>query len=277
MRILRTLYRAKDFRSAKEKFLISNDLSDKEKSLLNKISLRVHSKDGMYQPKAALHYLSVGFSALRCIENALMESKEDKAILHILDFPCGFGRVLRFLKVRFPDAEITVSDIDPAALDFCKRVFHVKPAMSGKDFSNLSLSGKYDLIWCGSLISHIDEKAITDLLKCFHDRLTHGGLCVFTTHGKISAEWIQQKKVTYRLTEMAQRKVLSQFHEKGYGYADYNYQRGIGISLVSHDRMIAIAHRVGKWKEIFYLERGWDNHQDVYGFSKTKPAALSPG
>ncbi|MCH7760116.1 class I SAM-dependent methyltransferase [candidate division TA06 bacterium] len=274
-KILRVLYRAADFRSAKEKLLFSNALSDEEKALLSKVSLRVHRNDEMYKPIDARHYLSVGLSAVRCIENALDKSNGDKAVRHILDFPCGYGRVLRFLRVRFPDANITVSDINPVALDFCKRIFSVKSVMSDKDFNKLSLSGKFDLLWCGSLITHIDEKATTDLLKFFHDHLSPGGLCVFTTHGQTSVEWIQGKRETYRLTEVAQQEVLSQFHEKGYGYADYKNQRGIGISVVSHDRMLVIARSVRQWNETFYLEQGWDNHQDVYGFTNAEPGAAA--
>lgn len=268
--ILRVLYRAADFRSARETLLSSNALSDEEKALLNKVSGQVHRNDGTYTPTAARHYLSVGLSAVRCIENALNKSNQDKAVRDVLDFGCGYGRVLRFLRVRFPDAEITVSDIDPVALDFCKRVFSVKYIMSDKDFNKLSLTGKFDLIWCGSVITHINQRGTTDLLKFFHDHLSPGGLCVFTTCGPTSVEWIQRKR-----TEIAQQEVLSQFHEKGYGYADYKNRRGYGVSVVSHDRMLAIARGVGQWNQAFYLERGWDNYQDVYGLTNAEPGAAA--
>ncbi|MEF9426794.1 MAG: class I SAM-dependent methyltransferase, partial [Candidatus Mariimomonas ferrooxydans] len=95
-----------------------------------------------------------------------------EVIRSILDFPCGYGRVLRFLRARFADADITISEINPVALDFCKREFSVKSVILDKDFSKLSLTCKLDLIWCGSLITHLDEKAATDLLKFFHDILS---------------------------------------------------------------------------------------------------------
>jgi SAM-dependent methyltransferase len=237
----------------------------------------------MYAPfkahDTAHDYLTAGLSAIHCIENALDKSNVDKSIRFILDLPCGYGRVLRFLKVRFPDAEITISDIDTAALSFCKRVFSVRGVESSVDFSNLSLSGKFDLVWCGSLITHLDERATTELLRFFHAHISPGGLCVFTTHGQLSVDMLEKKTWTYGLTEGAQQALLSQYYEKGYGYVDYENRHGIGISVVSHERMLAIARSVGPWNMTSYLERGWHNFQDVYGFtmSSAEPGAAADG
>jgi SAM-dependent methyltransferase len=262
------LRRAADFRSARRDLLTSHVLADKEKVLLEKVSLRVHRKDSMYVPFSAHQYLSAGLSAIHCIENSLDKSNVDNSMRFILDLPCGYGRVLRFLKARFPNAEITISDINTAALDFCKRVFAVRGVESSVDFSNLSLSAKFDLIWCGSLITHIDERAATELLRFFYAHVSPGGLCVFTTHGQCSVDWMEKGTRTYGLTEYAQQELLSQFYEKGYGYADYKNRHGIGISVVSHERMLAIARSVAPWNETSYLERGWEDFQDVYGFTK---------
>jgi hypothetical protein len=116
------------------------------------------------------------------------------------------------------------------------------------------------------LITHVDEAAATHLLRFFHDHLAPAGLCVFTTHGRVVADSIQKKLYTFGITEDAQKQALLQFHEHGYGYADYADRCGVGISLVSCERMRAIALSVGQWKESCYLERGWDNLQDVYSF-----------
>jgi hypothetical protein len=81
-------------------------------------------------------------------------------------------------------------------------------------------------------------------------------------------EWIQNKVETYGLSASAQQKLLSEFHEHGYGYADYESKNGYGISAVSHEHMTQIACGIGQWTESAFFERGWDNHQDVYGFTK---------
>jgi SAM-dependent methyltransferase len=263
------LHRTADFRAARRKLLRSDALSRREKDLLGKVSLQVHPKDDMYS--GAEHYLSVGLSAIRCIEDVLSNANGKLAVRTILDFPCGYGRVLRFLKVSFPAAEITASEINTVALDFCQRQFSVKSAESNADFRGLLLPGKFDLIWCGSLITHTQEWKTAAILKFFHDHLSPGGLCVFTTCGQVSADWIQTKTQTYGLTESAQQQVVSQFHQTGFGYADYPNQQGYGIAIISHEHMLTLARSAGQWKEVCYLEHGWGHHQDVYAFARPAP------
>jgi SAM-dependent methyltransferase len=269
-KIRRDIVREIDFRRAKKTLLASRTLSCEEKNWLNEVSLKVHPGDGMYIPSAARHYLSVGLSARRCIDEALSHSRKNKAVRSILDFPCGYGRVLRFLKVRFPNAEIVACEIDPMALEFCKRVFSVKTIKSDEELGKLSLLGQFDLIWSGSLVTHLDEKRSFELLRFFYEHLAPGGLCLFTAHGRSTLERIRNKVETYYLSASAQQKLLSEFHERGYGYVNYEYTDRYGISVVSHDRMAEVAYSIGQWTESVFFEHGWDNHQDVYGFTKVE-------
>jgi SAM-dependent methyltransferase len=267
-RTYRTFFIDKNFNHARNDLLSSATITDQEKAMLHTVSLKVDRNDTMYELTRAGHYLSVGLSAIQCIENAIKTTGRPHEIKHILDFPCGYGRVLRFLRAGYPDAEITVCEIDPAALDFCKKTLCAKPVMSEKDFSKLSLPDKFDLIWCGSLITHIDEETTKGLLKFFHAHLSPGGICVLTTHGQKSAESVQNKIQTYGLPAVAQQELLATYQVKGYGYANYEGQSEYGISIVNHNRMLEITHSIGQWNETYYQEQGWDNHQDVYGFYK---------
>lgn len=157
-----------------------------------------------------------------------------------------------------------VSEINKSALEFCKDNFRVNTVVSDTDFSRLSLPGRFDLIWCGSLLTHVDENSAAKLLKFFHEHLSPGGRCLFTTHGRRVADNIRGMPRAYGLGELAQGKMLSEFDRRGYGYGDYSYSPGYGISVVTPERMLSIARSVGSWKDVSFLERGWDNHQDVY-------------
>lgn len=256
-----------DFRVAKQRLLSSTELTSEEKGILDKVSLRVHSADTMYEDSNALHYLSVGLSASRCIRETLSRTPAAYRVGSILDFPCGYGRVLRFLRAMFPTSEITAAEIDSTALDFCRRSFPVTTLLSKTTFSDVSLPHRFDLIWCGSLFTHIDEDASSNLLRFFHDHLSDQGVCVFTTQGQHSIDRLQSKKTTYGLTDNAQQKVIRDFLSKGYGYADYSNTPGYGIAAVSSQRIRELARGVGEWHEVLFLEHGWDNHQDVYAFA----------
>jgi SAM-dependent methyltransferase len=261
----------RDFCAAKHRLLCSPDFTHEEKTLLEKVSLEIHHGDTMYAAGNAFHYLSVGLSATHCIREALCRAPAQYTVGSLLDFPCGYGRVLRFLRAMFPNAEITAAEIDRTALDFCRRHFAVATCLSKTSLSDLMLPQRFDLIWCGSLFTHIDEETSGNLLRFFHEHLSDRGLCVFTTHGWRSIEWIEGKKFTYGLSEDAQQKVIREFQSKGYGYADYANQSGYGVSAVTHQRICELARGVRGWDETLFLEQGWDNHQDVYAFAMQPP------
>lgn len=267
--LLSIIKKRTDVCSAKKRLLSSDLLQDKEKTCLKNISLKIHKNDEMYVPYKAQHYLSVGLSAIKCIDSALEQLEVNREVKSILDFPCGYGRVLRFLRAKYPEAEIIGGEREKHALNFCRREFSIKPLVSRSGFSQLHLNKKFDLIWCGSLLTHINEADSIALLKFFHDQLLDSGLCVFTTHGYQSFLSVKKGKREYGLPKQSSLALLSKYEEGGYAFADYPNQAGYGVSLVSHDRMSRIADIAGaNWKQIFFLEQGWDHHHDVYGFVK---------
>jgi SAM-dependent methyltransferase len=94
----------------------------------------------------------------------------------ILDLPSGHGRVLRYFRAAFPDALIAACDVDTDAVDFCARSFAAKPIYSTIDIEAIPLEGTYDLIWCGSLFTHIHADQWHALLQLFSAHLSDSGL-----------------------------------------------------------------------------------------------------
>ena len=90
--------RTKDFRSAKRTLLADPAISNVDKALLKKVDLQIHPNDGMYENGDARHYLSVGLSAIHCIEAAIAKLAKNWQAHSILDLPCGYGRVLEIPK-----------------------------------------------------------------------------------------------------------------------------------------------------------------------------------
>lgn len=236
------------------------DVPPAEKDLLRKVSLAVHRRDAMYERGRGRHYLGVGISALRCIEEVAANRPAPK---DILDFACGYGRVLRLLTVRFPQARIVASDVDRAALHFCERALGAAALESGTDLAGLDLGRRFDLIWCGSLITHLSEPLATDLLDFFARHLNPGGLCLASAHGTVTIEALRSGTSRYGLTEGAAQTVLGSFDRTGFGYADYRGMTGYGISIASRAKIGAMVRAAGLDLE-GVLERGWDDHHDVY-------------
>src|SRR3954468_5156928 len=130
---------ANRLRRALQEFAVSATLTAEEKTVITSVSPEIHPNDTMYSVCLSdEEYLCAGLSALRCIVQCLSHVDVGCDIRTILDFPCGYGRVLRFLRARFPYTDITVSDIDSQAVAFCTRVFAASPEMSNADFSKLN-------------------------------------------------------------------------------------------------------------------------------------------
>jgi SAM-dependent methyltransferase len=272
-RATRRAYQDHSYRSAARSALIeargrlleSPELSEDEKSLLDKVVMDVHRNDVMYQGDA-VHYLSAGLSGLRCILEVLASAGRDLACGSILDFPSGYGRVLRIVRAKFPHADITAAELDEDAVAFCARNFSTTPLLSVVPISALKLERRYDLIWCGSLLTHVEEADAQEILRFFHDHLVEGGICIFTTHGLRPVDWIKTGRETYGLSPEGQAEVVRGFETNGYGYVDYPYQPGYGISAVTREHARVLAAKAGDWTELLFKDHGWDECQDVHAY-----------
>ncbi len=203
------------------------------------------------------HYLEVGISALQAIEAALGGVPVPSSIL---DLPCGFGRVARMLRATYPQAELTVCDLDHAAVDFSKRAFNARGVYSTANFRDLHLGSTFDLIWVGSLLTHLPEHQTRQFFDFALRHMGPNSRLVITSHGQYVAERL--RITTYGLTEAAACGLLGQYLVNGYAYRGYGGNPEYGISLA-----------VRAWYETLfegsalrlesYVEQGWDRHQDV--------------
>ena len=260
---------ARQLEDARRRRIEAPDVSPEDRALLSRVSLTLDPVDTMFMSGQADHYLSVGLSASQCVRAALARTHLAGRIDSVLDFPSGYGRVLRFLRAMFPDAAIAAAEVDDRALRFCKRAFNAEPVRSGDELSRVLPNRQFTLIWCGSLLTHFDEAAGTRLLRFFCDHLSPGGVCLVTTHGRQPVDAMAAGTAAYGLTGSARRQVVEGFLASGYGYADYDVSTGYGVSAISRDRMGELARATGNWQEGLFLEHGWDAHQDVYAFVKS--------
>ena len=81
----------------------------------------------------------------------------DEGVARILDLPCGHGRVLRFLRREWPGAEIVACDIDPDGAEFCCESFGATSIYAAENPQETPLRGRFDVIWSGSLLTHLDK------------------------------------------------------------------------------------------------------------------------
>ena len=250
----------------REKLLRDNTLTLSDRKLLEQVETRISPNDGMYVGNGN-HYYRVGLSAIACIERALNAAKIN-TVRNVLDLPCGHGRVLRFLVHRFPEAKFVACELDHDGVEFCAEFLGADAAYSEPDLSRLALGREFDLIWCGSLVTHLNDKKILELLKAFSRLLAVGGLVIFTAPGDEVLERMTSRRFDYGINRKEIPSVADSYRETGFGYTDYPYMADYGISLTSPEWIREQVEKVGHLREVYYQPHGWDNHQDVYGFVK---------
>ncbi len=236
-----------------------------EQALLRRTDSRFHPYEEMYTGDGQ-HYFWLGVSAIRCIDAAL-EAAQAGPPKTLLDLPCGFGRLTRGLVARFPGTEVTACDIRPRAVRFCTSAFNAEGVISKAEFSRLSFPHPFDLVWCGSLVTHLDVAQTIALLELFARSARPGGVVIFTTHGDAVARAIGIG-ADYMLTREAVGSLTRAYEKSGYGYAGYEWDPSYGVSVISPDWIRHHLEGRAGLREIYHRERGWDSHQDVYGFIK---------
>lgn len=231
----------------------------------------IGSGDEMFTGDKA-HYFGVGKSALHGIETALFAAGQPHSnIRKILDLPCGHGRVMRYFKAAFPQARITACDLNRSAVNFCTQTFAAQPVYSNVDVGQIPLAEKYDLIWSGSLLTHLRAEHCAEFVRLFHSLVNPGGLIVFTLHGRWVERSLATNRYTYGLKSPDVAALLKEYYATGFGYADYPGVSGYGISLSSPAYVLSQLVALPDLKLISYQEKGWDNHQDIVCLQKQPP------
>ena len=251
----------------RERLLDDPELEVKERALLKQVETRISPGDGMYTGDGA-HYYKVGLSAIRSIEEAIIAAQLG-SISRILDLPCGHGRVLRFLVRRFPQAQITTADLDRKGVDFCARVFGAEGIYSESNLEQFSAGGQFDLIWCGSLVTHLNDKGVRALLAFFARQLAPQGLLIVTAHGERVIQRMQDQEFDYGITPDSTASIIEAYRRRGFGFADYPGASAYGVSLTSPEWIRRAAAEIAL-EEVYFRSRGWDDHQDVYGLKLQK-------
>jgi SAM-dependent methyltransferase len=208
-----------------------------------------------------VRYFERGQGALRSIEAAiesadrLLPRAAARSFDRILDFACGRGRVLRVLKAAFPDSELTACDIDTDAVDFCADVFGAVPLYSHEDPSRIETDATFDLIWCGSLFSHLAADRWPGFLEFFEHRLRPWGLLVFSASGR------------YHVTE----ETAADFARGGYVFQDHGAGSGWGTAVASPAWVCRRLETRPGLRLIGYAERAWNQKQDVVACARIGP------
>jgi len=214
------------------------------------------------------HYFSAGADALRLIVAVLTANLRDVPS-SILDFPCGSGRVTRHLRAFFPDARLVACDLYDYHVRFCVDEFGVEGVISKENFDAIEFETQFDLIFCGSLLTHLPEELCRSAMRLILRSLSDRGIAIVTLHGRHS-EFIQKYRWKY-IDDNLYSVVASTLGETGFGYVDYDHdsrskfdrQARYGVTVIRPHWAMKLVEADDKTRVLGYVERGWDDHQDA--------------
>jgi SAM-dependent methyltransferase len=220
-------------------------------------------RDGMVNAGDVEQYLDLGRRALELIHFSA-ELCDKPHYPNILDLPCGHGRVLRWLRAHYGYAEITACDLDRDGVDFCAKQFGVKPVYSETDLHRLPFTSQFDLIWCGSLVTHLDQARWLQTLDCLVQWTKECGVIVFSTQGRTVTSLLERgrKNVAENIDK---RGLLDEFARSGFAYQRYfevTPESDYGFTAASPAWIMSALQRYPDIIIRAYLEEAW-GMQDV--------------
>jgi SAM-dependent methyltransferase len=229
------------------------------RSFIKALNLNLAPNDEMYEGNDA-HYLACGASALNLILCALQLAQVSPR--EILDFGAGAGRVTRWLRAAFPLSSIGACDLRERDVAFVRNQFQAEAWVADAKIEALKAPTTYDLIWVGSLLTHMSAKDCGRFIDKLLSWTNPRGLLIISSQGR-TALLPENQSEGYGLHAAAWRDVQAQYAARGFGYADYPNQTGVGVSLTKLTWWSALVERMPNARMILLSEGLLGDHEDV--------------
>jgi hypothetical protein len=154
---------------------------------------------------------------------------------------------------------------------FNERAFGARAWTTGTDISALAApASSYNLIWLGSVATHLPARQTVRLLDKMLAWTKDGGIVAMSLHGRFAYKH-QSEMVAMGhpyIHDQAWPTITAGYEATGYGYADYEQQDGYGISLTKLSWAAALIEKQQGARLVTLAEKVWDDHHDVLAVQK---------
>jgi SAM-dependent methyltransferase len=215
----------------------------------------------VFGPCTIPQFLDSGAQVVDDIESALQSVNMSLSrIQEFLDFGCGCGRLILALRNRGHNLGITASDVDARAIRWCQSNLEYSKCLiiDGLPPSPFK-DGVFDLIWCGSVFTHLDKNRQDRWLVELRRILKPDGILIASVHGPHCWE---PRLPKWTITKLRRDGIV--FARTG---ADLGIHPG-WYQVTWHTEKYIREH----WGAILavrnYIPRGLNNYQDVVVMQK---------
>jgi 2-polyprenyl-3-methyl-5-hydroxy-6-metoxy-1,4-benzoquinol methylase len=159
------------------------DIDDDDELLLYSLDVVADKPALRYYHAVRSYYQGGEWNAAEVVKVLRDHGFSLRATSSLLEFASGWGRVTRHLVHYVDPARITVSDIDPRAVDFVRRTLRVRGFYSTAAADEFVHDGRYELIVIVSLFSHLPLEHWGPWLRRLGELLSDDGVILFSTLG----------------------------------------------------------------------------------------------
>jgi len=141
-------------------------------------SLRAHQDASL----AVSQYFGIALQQFHTAAEVIRRLERSCPAPKVLDFACGYGRLLNLLIHKVPPERVWAAEIQPDAVSFAVEEFGVHGLPSSARPEDFDPGERFDLIWVASLFSHLPPGLFQRWLKRLSGLLSPDGIMLFTVH-----------------------------------------------------------------------------------------------
>ena len=226
-------------------------------------------------------YFRVTDAAIECILRGLRAAGiNPEDVTRAMDYGCGYGRVYRAFPVMFPKAELAAVDLMEKAVTFCASTFGGTPIHSKEDFTTYLGDEPFDVVWLGSVFTHLPASSWHKLLAQLAAHTRKGGAVIFTAHGKTAIQHIENvvlKRNPYLIDKAFFDQMKATLPEKGFDFAanvggNHAHQVKMGMSVTqgtygfsfsTREWITELFNQHPDWIMVDYAAPGWGGNHDA--------------
>lgn len=171
--------------------------------------------------------------------------------LRVLDYGCGWGRLMRMLYRYVPASSITGLDPWPPSLERCRQT-GVHGELKQIDYvpTSLPVKGPYDIIFTYSVFTHISERSQAAVLRAMRGVIKGDGLLALTIRQR--NYWEQAPDL-----DADERKALLDAHERN-GFAFHRHSDEDTDRAADYgDTSETLDYIQRTWKDWRIIETDW--------------------
>jgi hypothetical protein len=162
---------------------------------------------------------------------------------------------------------IDACDLRAQDVRFCESSFDARTWVSSSTINKLEAPGTYDLIWLGSVITHLSSINTQFILDKMLSWTNIGGIIVMSFHGRFALQ--RQDGGSFRYIHDAGWAIIKAEYDRiGFGYCDYEGQIGYGISVIKLSWMSSLVEARSDSRLVTLVETAWDAHHDIIAIQK---------